>query len=101
MLAVLGLISAVKMRTTVQQVATTILAPHPLFHETKNRIHQQSRTVRHSCINHLTFARFSFFKQRRNNTKGEHHAAAAKITHQVQWRCWARTGFTNGVQHTR
>ena len=91
-------IGVIKVRAAVEQIRATLsIESTACRHGIKHR-HQCSGTIDHGRINYLSLVRFCDFEQTADHAVSQQHTAAAKITHQIQWRYRALAGTTNSMK---
>ncbi len=86
------------MSATVKQVGTTFHAVGTDAHHGEEHAHQDRGPIHHRRIDHLTLARLLCLQHGANKSVGEHHAAAAEVTYQIEGRNRLATLLTNTVQ---
>ena len=96
-----ALIAAVVVRAAVQPIGSARAVPSALRAHPLEDAHEGDAAVSHGSIHNLAAARTLGFMQRSQNTEQQQHGAAAKVTHQVQWRyrraaCWPDAGQCTG-----
>ena len=83
-LAVRRFVDLIKVGAGIEHMGAAILGEHTLGLEAIEHGHEGSGAFHHGAVDHLAFAGALGFQSGTDHAEGQHHAATAEITHQVQ-----------------
>src|ERR1700733_4590359 len=81
-------IRIVEVCAAIEHIAAALIRPNALRGKAPDHRRQERRTVDHRTVDHLPLRGFFSVQYCGEHSECQHHAPAAEISDQVDWRCW-------------